>query len=229
METNAHLDRVNNLKNGRLIELDKTLQIKNDEKRDKIKNEILSLLRKVNRHGMEKLIEWLETSTFFSMPASTRFHGNYDGGLAEHSLNVYKALIQLRQVYQKQFGISNDMPIESVILVSLCHDFCKIDLYKKDFRNVKNTETGQWERKPVYVFDDLLGMGHGEASVYILQSFINLTREEALAIRWHMGAFDSAVKAGDRSIYVAQEQYPLVVLLHMADQWATAFMEETVE
>lgn len=207
----------------------KEQQSRLEEKNKGNREEILTLLKKINRPGKDKLISWLEKSTFFTMPASTRFHGNYEGGLAQHSLNVYKALVQLRQMYQKQFGISEQMPIESTIIVSLCHDLCKVDLYKKDFRNVKNVETGQWERKEVYAFDDKLGMGHGEASVYILQNFIPLTREEALAIRWHMGAYDSAVKAGDRGIHVAQEQFPLVVLLHMADQWASSFMEETHE
>lgn len=195
--------------------------------RKETKDTILTLLRKVRRTGMDELITWLEKSSFFDMPASTRFHGNYDGGLAEHSLNVYKALVQLRQLYQKQFGMKN-LPIESVIICALCHDFCKIDFYKKELRNVKNMETGQWETKEVYGYNDQLGMGHGECSVFLIQNFIQMTEEEILAIRWHMGAYDSAVKGGDRSINVAESKTPLVALLHMADSWASKFMEETV-
>lgn len=198
-----------------------------EQQRAETKKTILDLLRKVRRPGIDELISWLEESSFFDMPASTRFHGNYEGGLAEHSLNVYKSLVQLRALYQKQFG-SGSMPIESVIIASLCHDFCKIDYYKKDFRNVKNMETGEWEKKEIYTYSDVWGMGHGECSVFLVQNFIRLTEEEILAIRWHMGPYDSAVKGGDRSINTAEEKTPLVALLHMADSWASKFMEETV-
>lgn len=198
-----------------------------EQQRAETKKTILDLLRKVRRPGIDELISWLEESSFFDMPASTRFHGNYEGGLAEHSLNVYKSLVQLRALYQKQFG-SGSMPIESVIIASLCHDFCKIDYYKKDFRNVKNMETGEWEKKEIYTYSDVWGMGHGECSVFLIQNFIRLTEEEILAIRWHMGPYDSAVKGGDRSINTAEEKTPLVALLHMADSWASKFMEETV-
>ena len=198
-----------------------------EQQRAETKKTILDLLHKVRRSGIDDLIAWLEASSFFDMPASTRFHGNYEGGLAEHSLNVYKSLIQLRALYQKQFG-SGSMPIESVIIASLCHDFCKIDYYKKDFRNVKNMETGEWEKKEIYTYSDVWGMGHGECSVFLVQNFIRLTEEEILAIRWHMGPYDSAVKGGDRSINTAEEKTPLVALLHMADSWASKFMEETV-
>lgn len=198
-----------------------------EKQRAETKKTILDLLRKVRRPGIDELISWLEESSFFDMPASTRFHGNYEGGLAEHSLNVYKSLVQLRALYQKQFG-SGSMPIESVIIASLCHDFCKIDYYKKDFRNVKNMETGEWEKKEIYTYSDVWGMGHGECSVFLIQNFIRLTEEEILAIRWHMGPYDSAVKGGDRSINTAEGKTPLVALLHMADSWASKFMEETV-
>lgn len=197
------------------------------QEKAKVKKTIMDLLKKVHRNGMDNLIKWLDTSSFFEMPASTKYHGNYDGGLAEHSLNVYRALVQLRTLYEKQFG-SGKLPLDSVIIVSLCHDFCKIDFYKKELRNVKNIETGKWEVKEVYGHNDQLGMGHGEASVFMIQRFIPLTKEEILAIRWHMGAYDSAVKGGDYSINSAEKQTPLVPLLHMADSWASKFMEKSI-
>lgn len=206
----------------------KTGSVSSEERRAATKKKILDLLRKVNRPGMTDLISWLEQSTFFEMPASARYHGNYEGGLAEHSLNVYEALVKLRQVYIQQFGGTEKIPIESVILCSLCHDFCKIDFYTKVLKNVKNVETGQWEQKQVYAYSNQYNMGHGEASVFLVQNYIRLSYEEILAIRWHMGAYDSAVKGGDRSISLASEQTPLVPLLHMADMWASQFMEETV-
>lgn len=192
-----------------------------------VKEEILSLLSSVDREGMDSLVEWLKGSSFFKMPASTRFHGNYEGGLAEHSLNVFHSLEKLCEMYQKQFP-ETSFDRDSLIICALCHDFCKVDVYKKSFRNVKNAETGAWEKKECYEYSDPLGMGHGEGSLYMLQSFIPLKRSEALAIRWHMGEFDSAVRGGDRSINVAQNQTPLVTLLHMADQWSSYFMEETL-
>lgn len=184
-------------------------------------------MKTVERDGMEQLLNWLENSSFFTMPASTRFHGNYEGGLAEHSLNVYHCLKAMSERYLDQFPGSS-IPEESIILCALCHDFCKIDFYKKGFRNVKNDKSGQWEKKEIYEYAGALGMGHGEGSVYIVQSFLKLKREEALAIRWHMGAFDMAVKGGDHAINVAKEQTPLVTLLHLADQWASSFMEKTI-
>lgn len=198
-----------------------------ENKRKEVKEKVLNLLRKVRRPGIDDMIRWLEESSFFDMPASTRFHGNYDGGLAEHSLNVYEAFVKLRNTYLQQFGGSDTIPIESVIICSLCHDFCKIDLYHKDYRNVKNRETGQWEQKEVYTYADPYGLGHGECSMYLVQSFINLNMKEAQAIRWHMGAYDSAVKGGDYSINVGMSDNPLATLLNMADTWASTFMEET--
>lgn len=193
-----------------------------------IKEEIIALLSSINREGIDDMVAWLVNSTYFTMPSSTKFHGNYDGGLAEHSLNVYNCLKTMCDTYKKQFP-ETEINEDSLKIIALCHDFCKIDLYKKGFRNVKNEVTGQWEKKQIFEFDDTLGMGHGEASVYIAQSFIKLTREEALAIRWHMGGYDTSVKGGERGMYVASKQTPLVTLIQFADMWASNFMEKVVE
>ena len=194
---------------------------------EEVKTKIMSLLSEIKRDGMDSLIEWLPKSSFFTMPSSTRFHGNYEGGLAEHSLNVYECLEKLCHEHSIQFGTEFDE--DSIRIIALCHDFCKIGYYKPDFRNVKNNETGQWEKKQIYVTDDKLGMGHGEGSVYMLQSYIHLTREEALAIRHHMGGWDTAARGGDYSMNVAKDRTPLVTLVQLADMWASSFMEETVE
>ena len=187
--------------------------------------EILRLIRSIDREGINDLADWLEESSFFTMPSSARYHSNYDGGLADHSWKVYIALLSLADMYRDM--MDDEISPESMILTALCHDVCKIDFYKKDTRNVKNKETGQWEAKEFYTYNDWLGMGHGEASVYLLSRFIKLTEEEALAIRWHMGGFDNAVRGGDRGMDTAAEHYPLVTLLQMADLWASRFMEET--
>ena len=116
------------------------------------------------------------------------------------------------------------IPHESVAISALLHDLCKIDYYKQDFRNVK--ENGQWVKKEVYVKDELLPYGHGEKSVYIANGFLRLTRDEAIAINWHMGGFDSRVKGGDGSISEAYDKYPLAVLLHVSDLEATYLDEK---
>lgn len=177
----------------------------------------------IKRKGIENLLGWLEKSDFFTAPASTKFHGNYTGGLLEHSLNVYDCLVRI----VKEFNIN--CLDESMAIVALFHDLCKANFYTTTSRNYKDEKTGQWLKKDVYIIDDKMPLGHGEKSCLILQSFMPLKLEELLAIRWHMGGFDSAVKGGDFSINKAFDMYKLVSALHIADLEATHFLEETKE
>lgn len=117
------------------------------------------------------------------------------------------------------------VPHESIAVCGLLHDLCKIDFYKQDFRNVK--ENGEWVRRPYYAREELFPFGHGEKSVYIISSFMRLTREEAMAINWHMGGFDTRVKGWDPSISEAYDKYPLAVLMHVSDLEATYIDEKT--
>ena len=181
---------------------------------------------KIKREGSQNLLEWLEKTDFFIAPSSTKFHGNYEGGLVEHSVNVYNCLKMLVNEYKKQFP-DYEISDEIIAISALLHDLCKTNFYVKGFRNVKNEETGQWEKKEIYTINDKLCMGHGEGSVYMIQAFMKLNRDEALAIRWHMNGFDNAVKGGDFSMNGAKEQTPLVTLLQIADLWASSFLEET--
>lgn len=180
----------------------------------KAKKKFLALMHEVSseRKGVDNLLAWLEKGDFFTAPASTRFHEAYEGGLLEHSLKVYDAFMVL-------FSKDND-PIVSVILITLLHDLCKAGFYKKEFRNVKD-EKGQWTKVPTYVVDDQFPLGHGEKSVYLIERFIRLKPEEAVAIRWHMGGFDDAVKGGSYALSAAYDKYPLAVKLHLADMYAT--------
>lgn len=172
----------------------------------------------VNRQGAAEFIQWLESTDFFIAPASTKFHLSRDGGLVEHSINVYER-------FRLECEFHNiDMPSESIALCSLLHDVCKANFYKVEMRNAKN-EYGQWVKVPYYTVDDQLPYGHGEKSVYIISGFMKLSREEAMAIRWHMGAFDEAVKGGSYSMGAAYEKYPVALLLHIADMKATYFDE----
>lgn len=173
--------------------------------------------KNVHRRGADKLLEWLETTDFFTAPASTRFHAAHPGGLLEHSLNVYQVLIA------KHYDPQSD-DLESFTLVSLLHDLCKAGFYTQSFRNVKNA-AGEWEKVPYYTVDDQFPYGHGEKSVYLIERFLRLKTEEAVAVRWHMGGFDDAVRGGSFALANAYEKYPLAVKLHLSDLEATYLCE----
>ncbi len=172
----------------------------------------------IKREGADKLREFLLSSDFFNAPASSRYHCAYEGGLCEHSINTYNRLLKnIRDNYGDEYD--KNFSDESIAICSLLHDVCKIDFYKVDYRNVK--ENGEWIKKPYYAKDEGLPYGHGEKSVYILSGFMRLTREEAMAINWHMGGFDARVKGGDGSISDAYRRFPLAVFLHVSDLEAT--------
>lgn len=190
---------------------------------NELKDRFLNIYRdSVKRDGAEKLLEWLQESDFFTAPASTRFHGGYEGGLLKHSLNVYDCLIKNLEVA----GLPYHYPKETVAIVSLLHDICKVNFYKKGYRNVKDDETGQWYKKEVYEVDEKFPCGeHADKSIIIIQNFIHLEPEEILAIRAHMGGWDTAVKGGNAFIGKIFEQSKLAVLLHLADMQATYLLE----
>ncbi len=176
---------------------------------------------KIKREGADKLLEYLLSSDFFTAPASARFHSSYEGGLLEHSLNVYDRLVAyLAAPTAKELGF--EYSDESVAIVSLLHDLCKVGIYKKGFRNVKD-ERGVWQKVDSYEFDDQLPYGHGEKSVYIISGFMRLTREEAFAIRYHMGY--SSERDDPRNVSASFEMFPLAFALSTADSEATYYME----
>ncbi len=174
----------------------------------------------IKRPGANELLKWLEESDFFTAPASTRFHGNYEGGLCEHSVNVWEELIRLLKAYPEV-----KVTAETAAIVSLLHDLCKVGCYKQELRNTK--VNGVWVQRPVYVFqEDFCFGGHGSKSVYLAQKYMKLTDAEAVAINCHMGAWDRSPT--DYSIGSAYEEYPLAWLLHVADESATYIRETTV-
>lgn len=186
----------------------------------------------ITRPGADKLLAWLETTDFFEAPASTRFHLSRPGGLVEHSIHVYNRLHDLfvseRQNRENEPFIElSDSEEETIAICGLLHDICKANFYAVEMRNRKN-EQGQWEKYPFYVVNDQLPYGHGEKSVYIISGFMKLTREEAMAIRWHMGFSDNDFRAGGFSVGNAFEKFPLALLTHMADLQAT-YLDEPRE
>ena len=177
---------------------------------------------KIKRDGADKLLDYLlsPASDFFTAPASSRFHLSCEGGLCEHSLNVYDCLVSyLNSEMSKSLGF--EYSEESIAIVALLHDLCKIGVYKKGFRNVKD-EKGTWQRVDTFEFDDQMPYGHGEKSVYIISGYMRLTREEAFAIRYHMG-YSSTEDA--RNVSSAFEMFPLAFAVNVADSQATYYVE----
>ena len=179
--------------------------------------------KNITREGADKLLEYLlsPSSDFFTAPASARFHSSYEGGLVEHSLNVYECLASYLASDRVKESFGFEYSNESIAIVALLHDLCKVNVYKKSFRNVKD-EKGVWQRVDSFDFDDRLPYGHGEKSVYIISGYMKLTREEAFAIRYHMG-YSSTEDA--RNVSAAFEMFPLAFALSTADSEATYFIE----
>ncbi len=173
----------------------------------------------VQREGIDKLLAWLESKDFYTAPASSRFHGACPEGLVIHSLNVYDVM------KQRNDREENPENLESLTLVALLHDICKVEYYKISTRNVKNDATGQWEKVPYYSVDDRYPYGHGEKSVFLIERFVRLKPAEAIAIRWHMGGFDESVRGGGYNVSNTFLRYPLAVKLHLADLEATYLLE----
>ena len=187
------------------------------------KEEFIEIFKaNITREGADKLLDFLEhKSDFFTAPASARYHLACEGGLCEHSLNVYHCLVDYlqRERVQELYGL--EYPAESVALVSLLHDVCKTGCYRQGSRNVKGPD-GKWQAVPTFFYEDPLPYGHGEKSVYIVNGFIRLTREEAMAIRWHMGFSGTE---DPRTVGQALQKYPLAFALATADMEASYFLE----
>jgi hypothetical protein len=175
---------------------------------------------KITREGADKLLDFLlNGSDFFTAPASTRYHGAYEGGLVEHSLNVYDCLRDMMERLKERYGI--EYPDESIAIAGLLHDICKVNFYKTSYRNVKD-ETGRWQSVPYYTIEDTLPYGHGEKSAYIVSAYIRLTRDEAFAIRYHMG-FSGTEDPGN--VGRALEMFPLAYATCCADMEAAFLLE----
>lgn len=176
-----------------------------------------NLLLSTKRKGIENLIQWLDNSDFKVAPASTRYHSNHEGGLLEHSLNVYNECIRQKDLI-KLFNI----PQDTLIITSLLHDICKVNYYKMDVRNVK--KNGAWVQEPYYTVDDMFPMGHAEKSIIIAQQFIQLSEVEIAMIRAHMGGFVSDNYFTPSAVY---NKYPEAIVLHNADLIATYVLESS--
>lgn len=183
------------------------------------KEEFISIFTEnIKREGSDKLLEWLESTDFFTAPASTKFHSNFENGLVLHSINVYKRFLNLvKQEYGDCF--EEKISLESIAIIALLHDLCKTNYYSVEYRNVK--VDNEWVKQPYYTVKDTLPYGHGEKSVYMIGGFMRLTRLEAMAINWHMGGFDQRVMGGSYAIADSFYMFPEALLFHIADLEAT--------
>ena len=228
------VDKLNPRQNPYAEELNKMQIIEENTRRFE------GLLASVDRAGIDKLLGYIRKTDFYAAPASTRFHLACEGGLLQHSLNVYDCLIAKKEspVWKP---ILAEIPDESLIIMALLHDLCKANFYKEGTKNQKTYDPEKvaaaepwqrkhdqmgdfiWETVKTYQVDDQLPLGHGEKSVMLIQCYIRLTMQEVMAIRWHMGF--SEAKENYNAVGQAMEKYPVVLALHEADLEATKILE----
>jgi len=194
------------------------------------KSRFIDALRSTNRSGIDNVISKLEELGFFSAPASTVYHLNMEGGLLQHSLNVYDEALMLReQQIAMRPNVANRLPVDSIIIASLLHDVCKAEIYKKAIKSRKNAD-GYWEKYEGYDVDtSAFPCGHGEKSVIqLLRWGLEMTDDEILAIRWHMGPWDLAFQSAEQkgSQNAAKSSTPLLSILSHADGLAASILEE---
>lgn len=166
----------------------------------------------IPRKGIDSLMAWIRETDFFIAPASTQFHSHEVGGLCTHSINVFRRMVQRRSAE----GFYAVVPGESCAIVGLFHDVCKANYYRLEMRDRK--VDGKWSKVPVYQVHETFPLGHGEKSLYLISKHLELTDDEAMAIRWHMGPWGVT---DTRDLTNAMERSRLVLLTQLADLEAT--------
>lgn len=192
-----------------------------EENRQKLADQFDELLMSTEREGMDGLLKWLHEETdFYTAPASSNGHGSFAGGLLVHSISVYRLLKNFNKLIQMERE-------DSLIIAALLHDLCKTNFYIKTIKNVKTPGKREWREEEAYAVEDAFPMGHGEKSVFLIMKHIKLTDDEAMAIRWHMGGYDDAVRgySGGKAQSKAYKEYPLAPALSIADMFATYFAD----
>lgn len=192
------------------------------------KDEYISLLRQTGREGIDSVVDYLDKAGFFRAPASVNRHLSRDGGLLEHSMNVYRMAMMLReQMVAMKPETEQRLPVESVTITALLHDVCKANIYRKVTKYRKDANN-RWESYDGYDTDyGRFPLGHGEKSVVMLLRLgLELTNDEVLAIRWHMGAWDLAFQSYEaKSNISAASDVPLVAIIQAADALAAHVLE----
>lgn len=175
---------------------------------------ILMFMERMSPYVNREMTAWLESHGFFTAPASTKYHGSYEGGLFDHSFEVAQTLWKLT----KDNNLKWERP-ESPLIVGMFHDLCKTDNYRHpklglEADGVPLLDTCKWEYNP-----NTLLKGHGDKSLMLLSSLMKLTEEEVACIRYHMGAFTDKEEWNDYTRAV--HRYPNVLWTHHADMIAS--------
>lgn len=190
----------------------------------------------IHRDGLDRLLDFLEKSDFYTAPSSANYHLNEDGGLCQHSINVFQTAIKVYdlivapQILAGNSPFTEEISKESIAIATLFHDLCKTKFYKKT-EKWKKDEQNRWVSYPGYEIADEFPFGHGEKSCLIINWFVHLKQEEMLAVRWHMGMFEMTEQgSGTRCAYrAAMEKSPLVSLLQVADMLTANCFEKTTK
>ena len=195
-----------------------------------VKNSKIKSISSIDRSGIDKVLEFLEESTFYSDPASCLDFNSYEGGLAEHSHNVFEILERNSQLHPDLAKFK-----DSIKIVGLLHDVCKIGTFQKVFKNTpvkgpdgknKLKENGRilFMEKESYDYNDgnQLPYPNGVMSTTILKQYLKLNKLEDLAIHWHQGIFDQpAHRLG--LLYKAQKTHKIIFMLYAAKQEAMLY------
>ena len=194
------------------------------------KEKFISLLKSTNRKGVNQLLSLLEEKGFFEAPASTRFHLSKNGGLLQHSINVYDVAMKVRSaMIELDERLKDVFPKDSIIIASLYMMFLR-PIYKQCIKRQKN-DNGSWVDTLGYDTDySKFPLGHGEKSVIVLlRSGMELTDDEIIANRWHMNAWDLPFQSYEAksNLNVAREHSPLLTLIQTADGLSSALIERT--
>lgn len=194
-----------------------------------MKEEFVSLLRSTGRTGIDGVVAYLEKVGFFKAPASVSRHLSREGGLLEHSLNVHRMAAMLReQMIAMRPEVKQQLPNESIVIASLLHDVCKANVYKKA-KKWRKDEQNRWEQYNTYDTDySRFPVGHGEKSVIMLLRLgLELTNDEVIAIRWHMGAWNLSFQSYEDKCNISEaSDHPLTAVLQAADALATHILEK---
>lgn len=215
-----------------------------EENIKRFENLLNSIPREGKRENLDALMNYIRKHTdFYTAPASTKYHLSCEGGLLQHSLNVYDCLVAKKQHSPVWSKVLADVPDESLIISALLHDLCKVNFYVPGSRNVKTYDPDEikeltaqgiqvksdahgsfcWKTVSTYEIDDKFPVGHGEKSIMLIQAYIGLTMAEVMAIRWHMGYTED--KTQWNALGSAMEMQPLTLALYEADLEASKLLE----
>lgn len=173
-------------------------------------------LKATGRHNINNLLEYMDKAGFYTAPASTKYHGAVEGGLAEHSINVWRIAIQTAQGIM---GVDINTLHDSIVITSILHDLGKVGQFGKPLYVDNVLKKGISEAQPYKTNPDLRTLPHEVVSCIDIQRFIQLTPEEQQAIAWHNGLY------GAFKYEIQGKETPLYMILHFADMWASRVLE----